>query len=263
MLGRIRDTVGDVAETIKRVFKGPKVHSAKGLFFRDPEYKTVSWLTAETKGDVLISQPSTVQQSLLVSVSAINPDMKFVAKSFVETGEVFRAEASLVSVALAWSGIVTSADIPGLNSPQMKRVDEYFTTFKTKSFGLPPFDIKHGKTYKLATRISVPACYRSLERAMLVPILLRSEDLEGVSKSLMMRYNLRLVKETGENIKNLEIIGLYQIPKKGLRSVKHDTTTGLLKIIVGPEAQNSPYCNVVVARKKSNSAIVSCRVDED
>jgi hypothetical protein len=78
----------------------------------------------------------------------------------------------------------------------------------------------------------------------------------------MMRYSLQLVKETGENIKNLEIIGLYRIPKNGLKSVKHDATTGLLKIVAGADAQNSKECYLLVARKKSNSSIVSCMVHE-
>jgi len=264
LLGRIKDTVEDVAETIKRAFVRPKVHSASGFFIREPEFKSAEWLSVDTRAGELLSTAGIVPLPLFVAVSACDHNMKFETRSFLENGEVFKADAKLVSVSFVWSGVVISADIPGMNSPASKRVEEPYAV------ALPPcrtisqsqFGIKHGKTYTLKAQLREPVCYRSVERAMLIPINIRSEDLEGVSRALMMRYSLQLVKETGENIKNLEIIGLYRIPKNGLKSVKHDATTGLLKIVAGADAQNSKECYLLVARKKSNSSIVSCMVHE-
>lgn len=264
MLGRIKDAVEDVAETIKRAFSGPKVHSASSFFIREPESKTVTWLMADAKVAGLLSTPDIVPLPLFVSASTNSHNMKFVTQSFSETGEVFKADAVLVSISLVWSGVVVSADIPGMNSPAMKRLEETYAVIPPKPHAIPQaqIGIKYGKTYSINTQMKEPECYKSLERALLVPIHVKSEDLEGISRALLMRYGLQLVKETGENIKNLEIIGLYKIPKKGLKSVKHDAASGTLKIIAGADAQNSQNCIVLVARKKSNSAIVSCMLDD-
>jgi hypothetical protein len=76
-----------------------------------------------------------------------------------------------------------------------------------------------------------------------------------------MRYTLMLVKESGENVKNLEIIGLYCVPKNGVKTLKHDHSTGSLHIVVDSDALASPYRKILVARRKDNSALVSCAIE--
>ena len=60
--------------------------------------------------------------------------------------------------------------------------------------------------------------FRALERVLGLPVAVTGEDLTKVSKALWMRYTLQLVRATGENIRNLDVIGLYRIPAKGTRA---------------------------------------------
>jgi hypothetical protein len=95
----------------------------------------------------------------------------------------------------------------------------------------------------------------------MAPISIKSKDLASVPKSIWMRYTMHLVKETEENVKNLQIIGLDLIPKHGVKSMTHSASDGSLQIRVGAEAVNSEHCTLVVAREKSDNAIISYIMD--
>lgn len=263
MLGRIKDTVEDVAETIKRAFVGPAVHSAPQFFIETPVSNAMSLPVASTLVAPLTISANISVASLLLSAPVSNADVQFRPRVLLETGEAFKANAKLVSIPLAWSGVVKSAEIPRMNAPAVRGVDDSYSVFKTEFYVLPQFSLKLEKTYKLNTSMNTPRCFASVETALSRPIGIQSENVEKISKALLMRYTIQLVKETRENIRNLEIIGLYSIPKKGVRAIKRDASAGLLRILVGPEAQNSEYNKLMLARKKSDSTIVSCVVNPE
>jgi hypothetical protein len=77
-----------------------------------------------------------------------------------------------------------------------------------------------------------------------------------------MRYTLKLVRETGENIRNLEVLGLYRIPTRGTRQINHQAATGRLLVSLGPEAVGAPRAPFILARKKDDDSIVCCFVEE-
>lgn len=87
-------------------------------------------------------------------------------------------------------------------------------------------------------------------------------DPDRLPKALMMRYNLQLVRATGENIRNLELVGVFRIPSKGTEQVHHDPATGRLMVTLGPAAAGARLAPFVLARRKSDASIVCCFVEE-
>ena len=89
-----------------------------------------------------------------------------------------------------------------------------------------------------------------------------AEDLAKVPRALMMRYSLQMVRTTGENIRNLEMVGLFRIPVKGTRQVHHDRASGRLLVELGPEAAGARRALFALARRKSDASTVCCFVEE-
>jgi hypothetical protein len=262
LLERLKDTVGDVAETIKRAFTGPKVHSARQFFLADPVPKAMALLSAASKSTSLSLSANFSVATLFVSTSINVPNVQFEARAQSESGGTFNAGARLVSVQVAWPGVVKSAGIPQLNSPIVKTNAGGYSVFTTISYALPPFSLRHEKNYMVNPTIESPACITSLGTIFERPIRVRSENIDKIPKPLWMRYTFHLLKETGENIRNLEIIGLFSIPKKGVQSLRHDHSTGSLMVTVDQDAQNSDYYKLMLARNKNNSEVVSCILED-
>ena len=265
MLGRIKDTVGDVAETIKRAFSGPTVYSAMDFFKAAPACKILPLPTTRVLTNPLLSSsPSVSVLPLPVSASVSVLNVQFEARVLLETGEAFRADAKLVSIPLVWPVAAKSAKIPRMDDVAVNKVDEPYSVFNVQFYTLPRFLLEHGGViHKQIAAINFPRCFASVATALSLPIRIKPDDSLLASKALRMRYSLQLVKKTGENIRNLEIIGLFRIPKKGVSSFKHDATTGLLWITAGTEAQKSRSCKLILARRKSDSKILSCILDDD
>jgi hypothetical protein len=81
-------------------------------------------------------------------------------------------------------------------------------------------------------------------------------------KALNMRYTFQLVKTTGENIRNLDVLGVYPVPTKGVTSLRHDARTGRILVNLGPEAVGASRGRFILARKKDDRSFVSCFVEE-
>jgi len=71
-----------------------------------------------------------------------------------------------------------------------------------------------------------------------------------------------VVRATGENIRNLDVIGLYRIPVVGTRQLNHDPATGRLLVTLGPEANGAKRALFILARRKTDASIVFCFVEE-
>jgi hypothetical protein len=102
-----------------------------------------------------------------------------------------------------------------------------------------------------------------VERVLQIPIPIKSEGIASISKARWMRYTLRLVKETGENVKNLEIIGLYKIPKQGVKKISHNASDGTIHIQVGVESINCNCCVLVLAKRKKDNSMFSYSMDTE
>ena len=77
-----------------------------------------------------------------------------------------------------------------------------------------------------------------------------------------MRYSLQLVRGTGENVRNLEVLGLFQIPSKGVVDLRHDPRQGRLLIQLESSAIKAPRAPFILARRRDDGALVSCFVED-
>ena len=110
--------------------------------------------------------------------------------------------------------------------------------------------------------LASPKSHRGLEQVLNLPVAVTGEDIKQISKALWMRYTLQMVRSTGQNIRNLEVLGLYMIPSKGTRQVRHDPATGRLLVNLGPEAVGSRKAPFILARQKDDQSVVCCFVEE-
>lgn len=77
-----------------------------------------------------------------------------------------------------------------------------------------------------------------------------------------MRYSLQLVKATGDNIRNLELLGLYRIPSRGVVGMSHDAKTGRLLLALNREAVGASRQPFLLARRRDDRTLVSCLLEE-
>jgi hypothetical protein len=110
--------------------------------------------------------------------------------------------------------------------------------------------------------LPVPGIFKGLNQILGLPVAVASEDIQRLSKALWMRYSLQLVKETGQNIRNLDILGLYRIPADGVIELRHDVKTGRLLLKLSQEASGANRRLFLLARCKEERSLVSCFVEE-
>jgi hypothetical protein len=77
-----------------------------------------------------------------------------------------------------------------------------------------------------------------------------------------MRYSLQLVRGTGENVRNLEVLGLYRLPRKGVADLRHDPARGRILVRLEPAAVRAPRAPFILARRKDDGSLLSCFVEE-
>ncbi|HWQ10553.1 MAG TPA: hypothetical protein VN436_15640, partial [Holophaga sp.] len=115
---------------------------------------------------------------------------------------------------------------------------------------------------RLIQKLPLPRAYRNLEAVLSLPIAIEGENFQKLPRALNMRYTVQLVKATGENIRNLDVLGVFPVPRKGVAALRHDARTGRLLVRLGPEAVGAPVGRFILAQKKSDHGFVSCFVEE-
>jgi len=256
MLSSIRNAVKDLSETIVRAFFGATTHRASQCFIAEPECNSMEKLFASVSSAALISQPSVNSVALLKWASAKAPVIKFDAITQWNTLDEFNLSPKRCDVCFFWPCTTASAKIPEMNEPSAFIIDRSIFNFKTEKQAIAQFEIL-AKTHESAECFIAPKCVQSIERALMESIIIKSQDIAGVPKALWMRYTMLLVKKTGENVKNLQIIGIYKIPKNGVKKISHSASRGIIRIHVGSEAIDAQDCTLVIAKKKSDDTIMS------
>lgn len=102
--------------------------------------------------------------------------------------------------------------------------------------------------------------YRDLRAALRRPVVFRSENVQSLPKALWMRYSLALVRATGENVRNLEVIGLWRLPRQGVSALRPESS-GRLVVQLAPAAAGSPRAAFMVARRRDDNSLVSAFVE--
>jgi hypothetical protein len=101
-----------------------------------------------------------------------------------------------------------------------------------------------------------------LELMLSLPVPIRAEDIQHLPKGLWMRYSLQLVRGTGENVRNLEVLGLFRIPRKGVTDLRHDPGLGRILVRLEAAAVRAPRAPFILARRKDDGSILSCFVED-
>jgi hypothetical protein len=117
-------------------------------------------------------------------------------------------------------------------------------------------------TRRLDPALSRGTALCSLEAAFAQALAIRGEDIQHLPKGLWMRYSLQLVRETGENVRNLEVLGLFRIPRKGVGELRHDPRLGRILLRLDPAAAGAARAPFILARRKDDGTLVSCFVED-
>jgi hypothetical protein len=260
VLGRFKDAMSDMAETIRRAFQDPPCRTVP-IGIRLPGAASIKLL-----GTTCMSVPYRFEPEIRT------PELLFPS--------ILQSPAMAIEVRLchedafaAWAAGAKVCEMPVFRVGNCGRlaVPPLPRSVTVRAVGLPPFAfssrcIRSGiaapPVRECPSRISLPRVRKNLEAVIGLPIAISGEDLAKLPKALNMRYTFQLVKATGENIRNLDVLGVYPVPVKGVVALRHDAQTGRIMLNLGTEAVGAHRGRFILARKKDDRSFVSCFVEE-
>ena len=260
MFGRLSNAVSDFTETLRQVFQNPTTH------YFDPALaparsRGMVPLTAVTTTPDFSLCPVTQTLALALPAQSMHLPTAFEGRLQAEDGWNHWATGAVVCQMPVFGAQITKQ----LGIPALPRRAACFrqepATFRTATRNLsaefqPP--AVRGGSPDLGTAVT----HRALEMALGLPIAFAGQDVQSLPKPLWMRYSLQLVKSTGDNIRNLEVLGLYRIPAKGVAGMRHDAKSGNLMLELTPEAGQAARLPFLLARRKDDRSLVSCFLEE-
>lgn len=260
VLGKFTDAMADLSETLRRVFQSPPSHALDPRL-AEPRSRGVATLAVEARpapyelGAVIVAVRTEVQAA---SVAA---SMLFEGRIQAEEGLArWAAGARVCEMPVFATGGQRRVEVPALPRRALCRCIER-EAFRTSSRSVQdPF---RRPALRSASLMLNPGGVRSgLELALGLPIAVQGQDVQTLPKAQWMRFSLQLVKATGENIRNLEVLGLYRIPSRGVGGMRHDPKSGRLFLELGREAAGAPRQPFILARRKDDRTLVSCFLEE-
>ena len=257
----LRGAISDLAETIRRVFQPPPCHQAP-IDCARPGFRAMERLEARPLQPFDPFAGQAVRTELL---SGRPPRSEPLAWT-----PVLRGESGLKT----WDAGARVTVLPTFQAERCARLEvpalPRRAGTRREMPGLPPVRARRGweaapapAVRQAVASLARPRCFRALEAVLALPLAITGEDLARMPKGLWMRYSLQLVRATGENIRNLEVLGLYRIPRKGTRQIHHDPATGRLQVTLGPEAAGVRRAPFILARRKTDNEIICSFVEED
>lgn len=259
-VGRLRGAVSDAAETLLRLFRDvpihqlpaalphPVTHGAPPLAVVpvalahgfDPRMTSPGWHLA-----VPVREEPTAWMARLVREDAWD---RWAAGAAVMVLEVFHPAGR------------RQVSIPSLpREPKVLRLEPGGFRVALRQHRQP---LTKPGALRASPALPLPAVRRDLDRALGLPVAVATEDLQRVPKALWMRYTLALVKATGENIRALEVLGLFRVPSRGVASLRHEARTGRLMLELTREASGAPRVPLILARRREDHAILTCFPEE-
>lgn len=260
VFGRFKDAVSDVAETVRRAFHDPPCRSIPTRFVH-PGTASIGLLETTCNPVAYRFEPEIGIQDLLFQTVIQGETMPFEAR-------ICREDAWA-----AWATGPKVCEMPVFRVGNCGRlaVPPLPRSVPVHSLGLPTFRISSRfirdaivvpAVRGFSLRLTLPKVRRDLEAVLGLPIAIMGEDFQRLPRALNMRYTFQLVKATGENIRNLDVLGVFPVPVKGVTSLRHDTRTGCILVNLGSEAIGAHRGRFILARKKDDRSFVSCFVEE-
>jgi hypothetical protein len=260
MVARLREAMSDLAETIRRVFQPPPTHPvAVAVPVRAPGRMPV--LGAAAVAPFVPCAASSAAAALLPAAPSRQEEVGWTARVAGESGlAAWTAGVRTGVLALFRPSQTSRMEVPALpRGAAVRRLapDPFSGRGRSGWRGLQVPAVRTG-----SGPLAPPRALQGLDRVLGLPLAVRPENLDRLSKAVLMRYNLQLVRSTGENIRNLEVMGLYRIPSRGTRPVRFDSTTGRLLVAMSAEAAGAPRSPFILARRRSDGTVV-CSFVED
>jgi hypothetical protein len=257
---RLKEAFSDLAETIRRVFQPPPSHPVP-VGWKLPFPGQVPALAATVAQPFEPCQATARAQELLGQAVAIPEALGFAAKVTAEPGwAAWETGAKVCALPLFRPERCARLEVPPLPrrvAARQAKTGDLATRSRSGWAAFAPPGVRRAQD-----GFAAPRSCRGLERVLALPVAVAGEDMAKVSKALWMRYTLQLVRATGENIRGLDVIGLYRIPAKGTRQLNQDPATGKLLVTLGPEASGARRSLFILARRKSDASTVYCFLEE-
>jgi len=260
MFGRVKDAMADAAETLRRAFAGLKVMDASPEPFLLQCHGTVV-LAAEPRAGLEPPATACMDMRLLrqaVEGRALQP---FHAELQAETGWArWGVEAEVIRMTALEGGVAARVAVLPLprKATVLGRVDPPSRPNTRRS--LEP--LPQPGTRRMDPGLDQVAAEAGLETMLSLAVPIRSENIHLLPKGMWMRYTLQLVRGTGENVRNLEVLGLFRIPRKGVADLRHDPKLGRILVRLEASAIRSPRIPFILARRKDDGSLLSCFVED-
>lgn len=259
MFKRVQEAVADVKETLRRAFHGVPVHGGN-----------VSLGTPGVGGAVLMAPPLTQSWEALgakpgaeawaLATRSQGAALNLNAVLRLEDGWArWEADSRAVGAPLFQTGRAARMEVPAL--PRQARTCKMALERFRIAVRQHRDPLRTPGTRREDPRLAAPGCRRSLAHALRRPLAVEGKLLAAFPRPLQMRFTIQLVKGTGENIRDLDVLGLFPVPKRGVRQMRLDPRTGRLLVSLSEEAADAPQGMMVMARRKSDQAVLSCFVE--
>lgn len=260
MLGRVREAVADAAETLRRAFSDLAVTTVVPEPFQPQGHGSAGLGVVACPG---LEPPLAEVRVLTLLREAVE------GRALAPFQAVLQAEAGWDR----WGAEATVVQMTPLEAGRAARLSVPALPRKANALGRVDAPIPPG-VRRWADPLGRPGTRRlplAFERAVGQPGLgvlfrlpqpVKGVDIQRLPKGLWMRYSLQLVRGTGENVRNLEVIGLFRIPRKGVADLRHDPRLGRLLLHLEPVAASAPRAPFILAKRKDDDALVSCFVED-
>jgi hypothetical protein len=260
MLGKVREAVADAAETLRRLFADPAVREAPvdSLIAVPRTFSRLACgglpglgtLTAETR-----SMPGLAESLALRELPRLQATLQSEA-GWAHWG----SEAQVVVMTPLRGGGAARVEVPPLPPRPVCRgvQDPIRPPTARRAWDL----LKEGRVRRLEAGLGSVPVRAGLSFMLARPVPIQGEDIQRLPKGLWMRYSLQMVRATGENVRNLEVLGLFRLPRKGVSELRHDPRRGRILVRLGAEAAGSPRVPFILARRRSDGALLSCYLEE-
>jgi hypothetical protein len=260
VFGRITEAVSDLKETLRRLFQDPPSHAVQlGPLAIRP--RGIAPLAAAPRLPAFQLSVNSVTAPLEVRAILTEAPVRFQGQLRAEAGWArWASGAKVCEMPVFGAGGQHRMEVPPLpRRPPSHRVEAETFRALSRSFreGFAPPRVRGG-----APALPLSAVRDGLDVVLGLPIAIQGQDVQTLPKAQWMRYSLQLVKSTGENIRNLEVLGLYRLPSRGVADMRHDAKTGRLLVALNREATGVSRQPFLLARRRDDRTLVSCFLEE-
>ncbi len=259
-LGRLRDAMADAAETLRRLFQGTPVHRP---VIELPEIT----LRGLPPWEVRAQQPRKDW-----SASAVQPRWRLEARVRPEPmGWEPRVAQEDAWARWAAGARVWTQEVFGSARGRQVQVPPLPRRVGTRRWPLEGFRLSLRRyrpglsgpvSMRAETAFRTPNVRQDLAWILGWPVALTGEDPQRLPKARWMRYTLALVKSTGENIRALDVLGVFQVPVRGVVGLRYDARTGRVLLELSREASGAPRVPMILARRREDRTILTCFPEE-